>query len=85
MHLATHTAFVRGQPSDSFILFGNGDRFTLRDLQTWSLSNVDLVVMSACETGLGGQLGNGEEILVLNFNLQEVPIHRFDYTVEILL
>jgi CHAT domain-containing protein len=60
-----------GTPDDSFILFGNGERITLRDIQTWSLKNVDLVVLSACETGLGGKLGNGEEILGLGYQMQQ--------------
>jgi CHAT domain-containing protein len=70
VHLATHAAFVVGTPDDSFILFGNGERITLRDMQKWSLKNVDLVVLSACETGLGGKLGNGEEILGLGYQMQ---------------
>ncbi|GAB4201570.1 MAG: hypothetical protein Fur006_54160 [Coleofasciculaceae cyanobacterium] len=70
VHLATHAAFVVGTPDDSFILFGNGERITLRDIQKWSLKNVDLVVLSACETGLGGKLGNGEEILGLGYQMQ---------------
>ncbi|HEY9600014.1 MAG TPA: CHAT domain-containing protein, partial [Allocoleopsis sp.] len=71
VHLATHAAFVVGTPDDSFILFGNGERITLRDIQKWSLKNVDLVVLSACETGLGGKLGNGEEILGLGYQMQQ--------------
>lgn len=70
VHLATHAAFVVGTPDDSFILFGNGERITLRDIQKWNLKNVDLVVLSACETGLGGKLGNGEEILGLGYQMQ---------------
>ncbi|HEY9650534.1 MAG TPA: tetratricopeptide repeat protein [Coleofasciculaceae cyanobacterium] len=70
VHLATHAAFVVGTPDESFILFGNGERITLRDIQTWSLKNVDLVVLSACETGIGGKLGNGEEILGLGYQMQ---------------
>ena len=70
VHMATHAAFVPGQPKDSFILFGNGDRATLRDIGSWSLFNVDLVVLSACETGLGGKYGNGEEILGLGYQFQ---------------
>lgn len=71
LHLATHAAFVPGQPEDSFVLFGNGDRATLRDIANWSLFNVDLVVLSACETGLGGNFGNGEEILGLGYQFQQ--------------
>jgi CHAT domain-containing protein len=59
-----------GTLDESFILFGNGERITLRDIQTWSLKNVDLVVLSACQTGLGGKLGNGEEILGLGYQMQ---------------
>lgn len=71
VHFATHAAFVVGKPEDSFILFGNGDRVNLRDVANWSLTNVDLVVLSACETGLGGKLGNGEEILGFGYQLQK--------------
>ncbi len=69
IHFATHAAFVSGQPEDSFILFGDGKIATLRDIENWSLPNVDLVVLSACETGVGG-LGNGEEILGLGYQFQ---------------
>ena len=69
IHFATHAAFVPGVPEDSFILFGNGDKPTLADIKNWSLHNVDLVVLSACQTGLGG-FGNGEEILGLGYQFQ---------------
>ncbi|OKH15418.1 hypothetical protein NIES592_04770 [Fischerella major NIES-592] len=71
VHMATHAAFVVGKPEDSFILFGNGERVTLKDIATWSLPRVDLVVLSACETGLGGKLGNGEEILGFGYQMQK--------------
>ncbi|MBE9227183.1 tetratricopeptide repeat protein [Phormidium sp. LEGE 05292] len=70
VHLATHAAFLTGSPEDSFILFGNGEFVTLRDVETWSLSGVDLVVLSACETAVGGKLGNGEEILGFGYQMQ---------------
>ncbi|MGB3401355.1 MAG: tetratricopeptide repeat protein [Microcoleaceae cyanobacterium] len=70
LHFATHAAFVPGDPSESFIVFGNGENPTLRDVENWSLSNVDLVVLSACETGLGGFDNNGEQILGLGYQFQ---------------
>jgi CHAT domain-containing protein/Flp pilus assembly protein TadD len=70
LHLATHAAFLPGQPEDSFILFGNGDRATLRDIGQWTLNNIDMVILSACETGLGLKLGNGVEILGLGYQFQ---------------
>jgi CHAT domain-containing protein/tetratricopeptide (TPR) repeat protein len=70
VHFATHAAFVPGEPEDSFILFGSGETPTLADIKNWNLTNVDLVVLSACETGLGGVEGNGEEILGLGYQFQ---------------
>jgi CHAT domain-containing protein/Tfp pilus assembly protein PilF len=70
VHLATHAEFVSGQPEESFIVFGNGDRITLRDISGWTLRNVDLIVLSACKTAVGGKLGNGEEILGFGYQMQ---------------
>jgi len=70
VHFATHAAFVPGSPDDSFILFGNGDYVTLGEVrEEWFLTNVDLIVLSACETGVGG-MGNGEEILGFGYLMQ---------------
>jgi filamentous hemagglutinin family protein len=71
IHLATHAVFMPGKPEDSFILFGNGDRLTLAGVRDWSLKNVDLIVLSACETALGEVLGNGEEILGFGYLMQQ--------------
>ncbi|MBD2175443.1 tetratricopeptide repeat protein [Pseudanabaena sp. FACHB-1998] len=70
IHLATHAAFVIGKPEDSFVMFGDGSRASLRDVSTWSLKNVDLVILSACETGLGGKLGNGTEIMGFGYQME---------------
>ncbi|BAY87655.1 hypothetical protein NIES267_71790 (plasmid) [Calothrix parasitica NIES-267] len=69
LHFATHAAFVPEDASQSFILFGNGEKATLEEIGNWTLNNVDLVVLSACETGLGG-FGNGEEVLGLGYQFQ---------------
>ena len=70
IHLATHGQLSLGKPEDSFILFGNGDKATISDVREWSLKNVDLVVLSACQSGLGGKLGSGVEILGLGYQMQ---------------
>ncbi|PZU97320.1 MAG: hypothetical protein DCE90_07125 [Pseudanabaena sp.] len=70
IHFATHAAFVVGKPEDSFVMFGDGSRASLRDVATWSLQNIDLVILSACETGLGGKLGNGTEIMGFGYQME---------------
>ena len=71
VHFATHAAFVKGHPEESFILFGNGDRVSLHEIESWSLPDVDLVVLSACQTAVGGILGNGHEILGFGYQIQQ--------------
>ncbi|ANE56734.1 hypothetical protein AYM39_17165 [Methylomonas sp. DH-1] len=71
VHFATHAALVSGKPDESFILFGNGERVTVDQVKyEWSLRNVDLIVLSACETAVGSLLGQGEEILGLGFLME---------------
>jgi CHAT domain-containing protein/Tfp pilus assembly protein PilF len=70
VHLATHAKFLPGQPEDSFILFGDGSTVDMRQLQTWALPNVDLVVLSACETARSVE-GDGKEILGLGYQIQK--------------
>ncbi|MEL6468644.1 MAG: tetratricopeptide repeat protein [Cyanobacteria bacterium J06623_4] len=71
IHLATHGAFVSDSPDDSFLLFGDGEIATLREIRRWNLRQTDLVVLSACETGVGTQdLGSGVEVLGLGYQIQ---------------
>lgn len=70
VHFATHGLLVNGEPENSFIMFGDGEKATIKDMENWSLPNVDLVVLSACQTGLGEKLGNGQEILGLGYQIQ---------------
>ena len=69
VHFATHGKFVFGRPEFSFLLFGNGDIATLRDMEDWELTDVELVVLSACETAL--MKGGGAEILGLGYAIQK--------------
>ena len=64
LHLATHAAFVPGRADESFIVLGNGDRLTTADIQDMSarLDNLHLVILSACQTAVGGPAGDGAEI-----------------------
>ena len=72
LHLATHAQFLVGQPEDSFILFSQQQRWTLADFKAGllNLTQVDLVVLSACETGVDNTFGNGEEILGFGYLMQ---------------
>jgi CHAT domain-containing protein/tetratricopeptide (TPR) repeat protein len=83
LHFATHALFFPGTPEDSFLLFGDGERASLRSIDDWSLNNVDLVVLSGCETGVGvdasprnpkmdnATLGSGVEVLGLGYQFQK--------------
>lgn len=71
VHLATHGKFLIGKPDNSFLVTGDGKPINLKEIKNLPLSNVDLVVLSACETGIGitGQ-ANGVEVLGLGYQFQ---------------
>ena len=63
LHIATHSKFVPGKAYNSYLLLGTGEKLTAPDIQTWlNLHDVNLVVLSACETALGGPGLDGREI-----------------------
>jgi CHAT domain-containing protein len=71
LHLATHAEFNIGKPDNSFIIFGNGDKIRLNEISDWQIPNIDLIVLSACQTGLAETLGNGVEILGFGYQVQK--------------
>ncbi len=70
LHLATHAEFNLGAPDNSFIIFGNGDKIRLNEIADWQIPNIELIVLSACQTGVG-KLGSGVEILGFGYQVQK--------------
>jgi CHAT domain-containing protein/Tfp pilus assembly protein PilF len=70
LHLATHAEFNTGTSDKSFIIFGNGDKIRLSEIADWQVPNLDLIVLSACQTGVGN-LGDGVEILGFGYQVQK--------------
>ncbi|MEM7793709.1 MAG: tetratricopeptide repeat protein [Cyanobacteria bacterium P01_C01_bin.118] len=69
LHVATHAAFEPGRPEESFIVLGDGNRMKIPDIETMQrrLRNLHLVVLSACQTALGGtNQEDGNEIAGLS-------------------
>ena len=65
MHISSHFSISPGTEVNSFLLLGDGQRLTLGDIRTqnYRFDNVDLLTLSACDTGLGGgRDANGREI-----------------------
>ncbi|MDX2255132.1 MAG: tetratricopeptide repeat protein [Pseudanabaenaceae cyanobacterium bins.39] len=73
LHFATHAEFNTGVPDNSFIIFGNGDKIRLSELTDWQIPNVELMVLSACQTGVG-KLGTGVEILGFGYQVQKIGV-----------
>ena len=66
-HAATHFKFIPGTKAEglnSFLLLGNGEKLTLQQVQNSDniFAGVELLTLSACDTGYGGKTADGREI-----------------------
>ena len=64
IHIASHFRFGAGTDEDSFLVLGGGEKLTLTDLVSmkYPLMKVELLTLSACETGLAGETRDGREV-----------------------
>jgi len=64
VHIASHFASRSGEPENSKLLLGDGSEISLADLEAVPglFTGVDLLTLSACETALGNQTGDGREV-----------------------
>jgi CHAT domain-containing protein/tetratricopeptide (TPR) repeat protein len=65
VHLSSHFVFKPGTEDDSFLLLGDGNKLSIKQIKDggYRFTNVDLVTLSACETAVGGGKDeNGREV-----------------------
>jgi CHAT domain-containing protein len=65
VHIASHFKLTPGDDKNSFLLLGGGEnrKFTVENLRSQTLTDVELIVLSACNTATpGGPKANGIEI-----------------------
>ncbi len=63
IHVASHFVFAAARESSSYLLLGDGSKLTLGEFAELRFDAMDLVVLSACNTAIGGgHHQNGHEI-----------------------
>lgn len=67
-HIATHGKFVSGDADKSFLVLGDGKELPIPEIEKFrGLEKLHLVVLSACQTALGGSNGDGTEIAGISY------------------
>jgi CHAT domain-containing protein len=63
LHLGTHFSLRPGNALRSFLVLGDGARFTLDAVGSLDFNGVELMTLSGCQTGMGGAItDDGREI-----------------------
>ena len=63
LHVGTHFRLRPGNALRSFLLLGDGSQLTLNAIAALDFHDIDVVTLSACETGMGGaHTDDGREI-----------------------
>jgi pentatricopeptide repeat protein len=63
LHLGTHFTLRPGNALRSYLVLGDGSRLTLGDIGAFDFGGIELITLSACQTGMGGAIGDdGREI-----------------------
>ena len=77
LHLGTHFELRPGNALRSSLLLGDGSRLTLDDIGRLDFSGLELVTLSACQTGMGGgTLDDGREVEGLSAVVQRRGARR---------
>lgn len=58
IHIASHFKFDPANAEASYLLLGDGNHLSLKEISTLNFKRVELLTLSACETALGGE-GSG--------------------------
>ncbi len=63
LHIGTHFSLRPGNALRSFLVLGDGTKLSLDSINALSFAGIDLVTLSACQTGLGGAVtDDGREV-----------------------
>jgi CHAT domain-containing protein len=77
LHLGTHFSLRPGNALRSFLLLGDGSRLTLDKINARDFSGIELMTLSACQTGMGGAVtDDGREIEGLSTIVQRRGARR---------